>query len=171
MTDMNNVLRRTLAAVLLLIPASRASDLELRGFFGTAESPEVSLREGPSGRSRWISRGEFDGEIYVESVNMEKGCAVVYAGLSRLELRLAPASAAEDGSRPAGTSSDEVVADREPTEAADIFRIRVNEGFRRLRRDHPEYFEGDTNDSDLRALRAERRRIMEEAEAAVRAAE
>ena len=155
---------RTFAA-LMLLPASRAEQWELHGFFGVPGTASVSLREAVSGESRWIRVGELDGEIYVESVDLKKECAVVYAGSARLVLRLRGGSVAGGGGRFADAGLPEP-CDREPTEAAVVFRRKVAEGMRRLREEHPEYFEGATTPERMSELRLARRRVLEEAELA-----
>ena len=72
--------------------ASSSSGYELRGFFGTGDKLQVSLREPGAAGSKWRVVGKKSGDVLVESADPKAGTAVVLVGGRRLTLKLAAPS-------------------------------------------------------------------------------
>lgn len=158
---------RTLAIPLLLVTSNAGASWELRGFFGNPRAPEVSLRDTGEGRSRWVSTGECDGEVYVESADAITGVAVVYAGRDRLVLRLAQeaprpiSDAAGDETANAGAADD-----GDADIASTVSRRVSGEGLRKLLLDHPEYLSANASPETRRAFAEAKARLFREADEA-----
>ena len=120
--------------------------------------------------------GEFDGDVYVERVDLAKRVAIVHIDGERLVLGLAfegaPAGVVGGFAVTPGTSG--LSGEREVREGSPIsddFTTRISEGLLHLQEEHPEYFGSERSEADRRALLAARRRIIADAAAAVRPAE
>lgn len=62
---------------------------ELRGFFGSGQNTEISLRQSGTDKAYWIRIGESQKDIYVEKVDPVAGTAVIVTHGTRYRLRLA----------------------------------------------------------------------------------
>ena len=70
---------------------SSESGYELRGFFGSGENLEVSLRKSGDDASRWIKVGQKSGDLLVEKADPKTGIVTLVVKGTRHSLRLAVA--------------------------------------------------------------------------------
>ncbi len=71
-----------------------AQTYELRGFFGTPENLEVSLRKPGTDKSQWVRVGEKTDGMLVEKADAKAGTAMLRVGGATYQLRLQGVSSA-----------------------------------------------------------------------------
>lgn len=131
---------------------------ELRGFFGTSESMEVSIRRPDTGESRWIAVGS-DGKWKVTDADPDAGTATLVTNGVTVFLKLANAT---DSPRVDPDVMPKSTATHPESVAIDL--AKQNDGIRRrevavaaLKAEHPEYFENPNT------MNPEQRRIAKNA--------
>ncbi len=70
-------------------PPASGGAYELRGFFGSGENLEVSVRCAGSARSEWLRVGQKNGDLLVEKADPKAGTATLVVDGRHLALRLA----------------------------------------------------------------------------------
>ena len=84
------------ASILMSLPAraaEAAETYELRGFFGTPDNLEVSVRKPGSEKSQWLRVGEKADGMLVEKADSQAGTATLRVGNATYKLRLMGQSA------------------------------------------------------------------------------
>lgn len=69
-------------------PRELHANYELRGFFGSGDALEVSIRVGRTDSSMWLRVGERFGNLVVLSADPDRGLVVIETGGIRRTLRL-----------------------------------------------------------------------------------
>lgn len=164
--------------------ATPATGYELRGFFGSGEKLEVSVRVPGSTESKWLKVGKKSGGLLIEKADSRAGTAVLLADGRRLALKLtgesAPAVAEEpkvaevsDAEKLRRARHERFRAMREnstPEQQAEFGRV-MREKFDALRKEHPELMDpANRENPELRAKMGEafRANLREAAEAAAK---
>lgn len=162
-----------------------ASGYELRGFFGSGEKLNVSVRVPGSTESKWLQVGKKSGGLLIEKADSRAGTAVLLADGRRIALKLtgeaAPAVVAEapkvaelsDADKARQARRERFRAMREnatPEQQAEFGRV-LREKFEALRKNSPELMDPANRDNpEMRAKMGEafRANMREAAEAAAK---
>lgn len=159
---------------------------ELRGFFGSGDSLEVSLATKGSKDSKWYAVGKKTAGILVEKADAKTGYAVLNRSGKRSSVRLASAAAPQEtasddaSDEPVKTPSEkpdyasreyrhkrmkEMMEKASPAQMAEFQRV-AQQKFLDLRKEHPDYFTKMDTPADRRRVGDAAMGIMMEAAAA-----
>ncbi len=129
------------------VKPSSGGPLDLRGFFGSGDSLEVSLSRPDGKESAWCKVGDKSAKWVVDAADPDAGTATVHFDGMLLQLKLARPEPPSFTVTPAADTEKPAKADRPASRRLSeagrtAMRAAMREGFERARKEHPEYFDG-----------------------------
>lgn len=142
---------------------TQAGPLELRGFFGTGATLEVSVTLANTTQSRWIRLGDDTPPWILEAADPIAGTATVHCDGHRHHLTLAQEFGRAPGRPRAAEPGGHARGHRLSPAAGTALRQAMTERLDTLRRAHPEFFDGSNLSPAQAQLRTDSIRIAEAA--------